>query len=151
MKIEFIREIEAPKDVVWSVIADFAAYAEWNPFVVACSSELRVGAPMAMTVRLGDRQREQVEFVSRVVEGELFEYRMKPVGPLLHSYRQHEVASQADGRTRYRSTFELNGWLAPLVGDIKWTLTRWLQRNDGQSGQSIRTASFTSKYRISRG
>ena len=116
MKIEFIREIEAPKDVVWSVIADFAAYAEWNPFVVACSSELRVGAPMAMTVRLGDRQREQVEFVSRVVEGELFEYRMKPVGPLLHSYRQHEVASQADGRTLYRSTFELNGWLAPLVG-----------------------------------
>ena len=118
MKIEFIREIEAPKDVVWSVIADFAAYAEWNPFVVACSSELRVGAPMAMTVRLGDRQREQVEFVSRVVEGELFEYRMKPVGPFLHSYRQHEVASQADGRTRYRSTFELNGWLAPLVGAI---------------------------------
>jgi uncharacterized protein YndB with AHSA1/START domain len=118
MKIEFIREIEAPKDVVWSVIADFAAYAEWNPFVVACSSELRVGAPMAMTVRLGDRQREQVEFVSRVVEGELFEYRMKPVGPLLHSYRQHEVASQADRRTLYRSTFELNGWLAPLVGAI---------------------------------
>jgi uncharacterized protein YndB with AHSA1/START domain len=118
MKIEFIREIEAPKDVVWSVIADFAAYAEWNPFVVACSSELRVGAPMAMTVRLGDRQREQVEFVSRFVEGELFEYRMKPVGPLLHSYRQHEVASQADGRTLYRSTFELNGWLAPLVGAI---------------------------------
>ena len=118
MKIEFIREIEAPKDVVWSVIADFAAYAEWNPFVVACSSELRVGAPMAMTVRLGDRQREQVEFVSRVVEGELFEYRMKPVGPFLHSYRQHEVASQADGQTLYRSTFELNGWLAPLVGAI---------------------------------
>jgi uncharacterized protein YndB with AHSA1/START domain len=118
MKIEFIREIEAPKDVVWSVIADFAAYAEWNPFVVTCSSELRVGAPMAMTVRLGDRQREQVEFVSRVVEGELFEYRMKPVGPLLHSYRQHEVASQADGQTLYRSTFELNGWLAPLVGAI---------------------------------
>jgi uncharacterized protein YndB with AHSA1/START domain len=118
MKIEFTREVEAPKETVWSVITDFSAYAEWNPFVVACSSELRVGAPMAMTVRLGDRQREQVEFVSRVVEGELFEYRMKPVGPLLHSYRQHEVASLVDGRTLYRSMFELNGWLAPLVGAI---------------------------------
>ena len=116
MKIEFIREIEAPKDVVWSVIADFAAYAEWNPFVLACDSELRVGAPIAMTVQLGDRQRDQVEFVSKVVAGELFEYRMKPVGPLLHSYRQHEVASIADGRTLYRSKFELNGWLSPLVG-----------------------------------
>ena len=73
MKIEFIREVQAPKELVWSVITDFAAYAEWNPFVLACSSELRAGAPISMTVQLGDRQREQVEFVSKVVAGELFE------------------------------------------------------------------------------
>ena len=118
MRIEFMRKVEAPKELVWSVITDFEAYAEWNPFVLACESELRVGAPIAMTVQLGDRQREQVEFVSKVVAGELFGYRMKPVGPLLHSYRQHEVASGGDGLTLYRSTFELNGWLSPLVGAI---------------------------------
>ena len=33
MRIEFMREVEAPKELVWSVITDFEAYAEWNPFV----------------------------------------------------------------------------------------------------------------------
>ncbi|UZP74566.1 SRPBCC domain-containing protein [Candidatus Paraluminiphilus aquimaris] len=115
MKIEFLREIAAPKEIVWQVITDFSSYGEWNPFVTACDAELRVGAPISMTVALGSNTRDQVEFVSRVVEGELFEYRMKPVGLLLHSYRQHEIAASGDGKTMYRSTFELRGWLSGLV------------------------------------
>lgn len=116
MKIEFIREIAAPPERVWQVITDFSAYGEWNPFVTACDTELRAGAPISMTVVLGKNIRDQVEFVSQVIPGELFEYRMKPVGPLLHSYRQHEVMCLGDGNTRYRSTFELNGWISGLVG-----------------------------------
>ena len=46
MKIEFMREVEAPKELVWSVITDFAAYAEWNPFVLACESELTMVPPL---------------------------------------------------------------------------------------------------------
>jgi len=116
MKIEFIREIAAPPELVWQVITDFSAYGEWNPFVTACDTELHEGAPISMTVVLGENIRDQVEFVSQVIPGELFEYRMKPVGPLLHSYRQHEVMCLGDGSTRYRSTFELNGWISGLVG-----------------------------------
>lgn len=116
MKIEFLCEIAAPKEVVWQVVTDFAAYGEWNPFVTACDAELRAGAPISMTVVLGKNVRDQVEFVSQIIPGELFEYRMKPVGPLLHSYRQHEVIGLDDGNTRYRSTFELKGWLSGLVG-----------------------------------
>lgn len=116
MKIEFIREIAAPPELVWQVITDFSAYGEWNPFVTACDTELHEGAPISMTVVLGENIRDQVEFVSQVIPGELFEYRMKPVGPLLHSYRQHEVMCLGDRSTRYRSTFELNGWISGLVG-----------------------------------
>ena len=115
MKIEFLREIAAPKELVWQVITDFATYGEWNPFVTACDAELRAGAPISMTLCCKN-VRDQVEFVSQVIPGELFEYRMKPVGPLLHSYRQHEVIALDDGNTRYRSTFELNGWISGLVG-----------------------------------
>ena len=53
MKIEFLREIAAPKELVWQVITDFSAYREWNPFVTACDAELRAGAPISMTVVLG--------------------------------------------------------------------------------------------------
>ncbi len=116
MKIEFIREIEAPKDVVWNVITDFSSYSEWNPFVTACAANLTVGAPIVMTVQLRDRLRKQVEFVSEVVAGERFEYRMKPVGPLLFSYRQHDIAAIGETRTLYRSTFALQGWISPVVG-----------------------------------
>ena len=115
MKIEFLRDIAAPTELVWRVITDFASYGEWNPFVIACDAELHPGAPISMTVVLGESSRDQVEFVSQVIPGELFQYRMKPVGPLLHSYREHEVIALDGGNTRYRSTFELKGWLSPLV------------------------------------
>jgi uncharacterized protein YndB with AHSA1/START domain len=37
------REIEAPPDVVWRVLTDFAAYPEWNPFIVRIGGDLTVG------------------------------------------------------------------------------------------------------------
>ena len=84
--------------------------------MTACAAELTVGAPIVMTVQLGDRVRDQMEFVSEVVAGERFEYRMKPVGPLLFSYRQHDIATISETRTLYRSTFALKGWISPIVG-----------------------------------
>lgn len=115
MKIEFLREIEAPKETVWQVITDFSAYADWNPFVIRCAAALEPGSPIQMRVVLGGNTRDQTEVVSEVVPNSLFEYRMKPVGPLLYSYRQHEVVSSGEGKTLYRSTFELKGWMSPLV------------------------------------
>jgi len=50
-----------------------------------------------------------------VVEHMLFEYRMKPIKPFLHSCRQHHVTSNGMGGTTYRSHFELNGWLSGLT------------------------------------
>ena len=115
MKIEFTRHIEASPEVVWSVITDFERYKEWNPFVIDCNAKLEPGAPISMRVRLGDREISQVETVSSVVEHMLFEYRMKPIRPFLHSCRQHHISSNGMGGTTYRSHFELNGWLSGLT------------------------------------
>ena len=68
-----------------------------------------------MRVRLGPREITQVETVSSVVEHMLFEYRMKPIRPFLHSCRQHHISSNGMGGTTYRSHFELNGWLSGLT------------------------------------
>ena len=115
MRIELTRDIKAPPEVVWSVITDFERYKEWNPFVVDCGAKLEPGAPISMRVRLGPREISQVETVSSVVEHKLFEYRMRPIKPLLHSCRQHHVESDGIGGTIYRSHFELNGWLSGLT------------------------------------
>jgi len=44
--------IDAPADAVWSVLADTAAYADWNPFVTSLSGDLVKGATLAVTIQL---------------------------------------------------------------------------------------------------
>jgi hypothetical protein len=46
-------EIDAPLDVVWSVMLDTAAYGEWNPFVerIDGDSPPAVGVPVVLHVR----------------------------------------------------------------------------------------------------
>jgi hypothetical protein len=48
-------EVDAPPEEVWSVIADFASYAEWNPFVVGIAGEQRLGATLEVRITLGGR------------------------------------------------------------------------------------------------
>lgn len=39
-------DIAASKEKVWGVLADFAAYPQWNPFIKSISGELRAGAKL---------------------------------------------------------------------------------------------------------
>jgi hypothetical protein len=50
MELRTEVEIAAPPSAVWAVVADFPAYAEWNPFIVHVSGEVRVGATLDVTV-----------------------------------------------------------------------------------------------------
>jgi hypothetical protein len=49
-------EIDAPLDLVWSVMLDVDRYSEWNPFVVRaeCPSPPAVGDPIRLHVRWAD-------------------------------------------------------------------------------------------------
>jgi hypothetical protein len=115
--IDDVREIAAPSATVWEVITDLPAYPEWNPFVVACRSTLVVGEPIAMRVRLLPWfTQPQTETVLEHVPGERLSYGLDG-GALgaVASRRSHELHALGPGRTRYRSHFELSGWLASVV------------------------------------
>ena len=126
LKLVYDHHITAPVNVVWEVITGFGDYGEWNSFTPACDAELQPGAPITMTVKLGRRVIRQTESVSEVVPQSLFEYRMKPLGPFLRSYRQHRITATGPNDTQYQSVFVLYGWLSPIVG--------WLMAKDLAAG-----------------
>ncbi|MET7767730.1 SRPBCC domain-containing protein [Nocardia sp. NPDC005366] len=112
--------IDATADLVWQVITDLPRYGEWNPFVTRCESSLEPGEPIDMTVAVfGSTPRRQREWIRSHTPGRELSYSMKPV-PLgaLHSLRSHTVTPVGDGRTRYESHFELDGWLHPVVAAV---------------------------------
>ncbi|WP_280426016.1 SRPBCC domain-containing protein [Nocardia carnea] len=116
--VDDVVEVDAPAEVVWSVLTDFDRYSDWNPFIGRCRADLTVGAPIDMRVQqLMPLPIPMREFIHTVTPGREFGYSMKPL-PLgaLRSNRSHTLTPLGDDRTRYESHFELAGWLAPLVG-----------------------------------
>lgn len=109
-------EIEAPADVTWKVLTDLGAYGQWNPFVPECRSTLRPGDRIEMRVKLGRRTSRQIEEMLTFEPGHCFSYRMRPLPfGALSSLRMQRIEPLDDGRCRYRSHFELHGWLMPMV------------------------------------
>jgi hypothetical protein len=115
--IDATLDIEAPAELVWSVITDFPRYSEWNPFLRECRTTLKPGDPIDLQVQLfASGPRPQREWMLTHTPGKEFSYNMKPA-PLgaLHSRRSHTVTALGPGRSRYQSHFEIAGWLQPLV------------------------------------
>lgn len=113
--IDKTLEINAPSEVVWEVITDFASYKEWNPFILECESSLKPGDPIDLKVKLFAFPQPQREWVKEFVPGRRFAYNMKPVpGGALSSQRSHDL-QPAGPATRYQSYFHLDGWLMPVV------------------------------------
>jgi len=49
-------DIAAPTAAVWSVLLDFAAYPDWNPFIRRLQGEARVGERLEVTVQPPNRR-----------------------------------------------------------------------------------------------
>ena len=115
--IDEIIAIDAPSETVWAVIIDLASYGAWNPFVVSCRSTLVVGDPIEMrVVLLRGFAQAQRETIFEHIPGKRLCYGLDggSLGAIV-SRRCHELHVLGPGRTRYRSHFELSGWLAPVV------------------------------------
>lgn len=118
--IEQVFEIDVPASVLWQVVSDLPAYAEWNPFVVACRSSMVAGSPITMQVQLLPWfTQKQQETVFEHVPGEKFCYGLDggALGAVV-SRRCHVVEALGPDRARYRSRFEMSGWLAPVVAAL---------------------------------
>jgi hypothetical protein len=115
--IDETLDVAAPPAIVWQVVTDLPRYGEWNPFVVACRSTLVVGEPIDMSVRLvpGITQPQREVILAHEPGARLCYGLDGGMTGAIVSRRCHELTAVDDRRTRYRSRFELSGWMMPVV------------------------------------
>ena len=124
-------DIDAPIDVVWAVMLDTTAYAEWNPFVVRVEAPqpVAVGDPIVLHVRWangrGARSPERVSAVEPPrtsadgVTTALLSYVYEGLPAKLGLVRgtRHQRLTQRDGGpTRYDTVEEFSGPLVRFAG-----------------------------------
>ena len=109
--------INAPIDTVWTILVDVDRYGEWNPFLRTYrKTNVRVGSPVHLDVRLGRRDRRQTQ-VFDVIEppARLFWSTTVGNGFLLRALREQRLEKRSETRCIYLNSDTLAGPLAPLV------------------------------------
>ena len=127
-------EIDAPPDRVWEVLTGFAAYQQWNPFIVQAAGQAVPGSRLELRMRPAGRRRtttfrpevleadpgRRLRWLGRLLVPGLFDgehrFTIEPIGPERVRLAQHE---------------EFRGLLAPavLILIAKPTLASFHQMN----------------------
>lgn len=108
--------IEAPAMQVWNVLTDFAAYADWNPFIVAAAGSARVGERFTATFRpAGSRGTRLRPRILRADAGQELRWKGSVGLPgLFDGEHVFTLTPRANGATHLRQEEFFTGVLVPL-------------------------------------
>ena len=110
-------EIDAPAAIVWVVVTDIDAYADWNPLITQSSGVVEVGRYLLNQREVpGDKPRTNAVQVSVVEEWRVFETvgRIAGMARVLQGRHRIELEATAEG-TRLTHTEVFTGFLTRLV------------------------------------
>jgi hypothetical protein len=137
-------EIEATPDRAWEVLTDFAAYHDWNPFIVQAAGQPVPGTRLELHMRLSGRRPTTIR--PEVLEADPA-HRLRWLGRLLlpglfdgeHTFT---LQPAGPGRTRLTQHEEFRGLLAPLVLRLiaKPTLASFHQMNQALKARAEQPA-----------
>lgn len=110
-------EIDAPHDVVWGVLTDFAALPEWSSSLRGLEGDLREGGQVSVTFRLFGRDQVFQHELKFFEEGAQFGWSDHATGVFTdrHIYR---VEPLLNGRTRFVHSDEPQGAVLRLLGGV---------------------------------
>jgi hypothetical protein len=109
-------DIDAPIDVVWQHLTDFASYPEWNPYILSAEGELKQDSVVRFKVA-GLPMQLSAPIVSLVENQELiWEARLPMPGIKPRYIRQLEKID--DNHTRYINREEFTGWAVPIMSPM---------------------------------
>jgi hypothetical protein len=105
-------EIATTPEQVWSVLTDFGAYPQWNPFIRSITGEARVG--QTLDVRI-NRMRFRPKVLHVVPGRELRWLGHLLVPGLFDGEHRFEIERLAPDRVLFRQSERFTGLLAPLL------------------------------------
>ena len=110
-------EIQATADQVWDALADFAAYRDWNPFIVEASGTALPGQRLKLRMRLpGGRPMTFRPEVLEAGPGRKLRWLGRLLTPgLFDGEHSFTIEPAGPGRVRVTQHEEFRGLLAPLL------------------------------------
>lgn len=120
---ETSASIAAPRDEIWRVLSDVAAWPEWLPTV--SSVEPLDSRPLAVGSRYRVRQprlQPATWVVTELEPARRFVWVARSLG--LRMVAEHTVDERAPGVSTVALRFSFNGLLAPVVGRLFGSLTQ---------------------------
>ena len=111
-------EIDAPAELVWSVLVDYARYPEWNPFTVKVETTLEIGTKIDLYLPDPAKPGETFlnrEWVRAVDAPSYLRYDTGEEIPGMHAVREQWVTDLGGGRSSYRTTDLFSGEIATYV------------------------------------
>lgn len=109
--------INAPAELVWEIIVDFAHYGQWNEFCPSIKGQLRMGEPLEMEVDLGSGLQTQIESITCIEAPRKIVWSMenKPEDPV-HADRAQEVTPIDTHSCRYVTIDHFGGEMCgPMI------------------------------------
>lgn len=131
--------INAPAELVWTVLTDFPAYSEWNPFTVKAESSLVLGEPVVLYIPQGKSGKlSRQEFVLVECKApELIAWRLPKLGHrlLFNAYREQTIEMLTKDVCTYTTSDTFAGLMA---GKIHKSQGKWVEKNFGRMAEALK-------------
>jgi hypothetical protein len=118
--VEFRTGVQAPAEIVWEVISDFATWKDWNPVHPRMEGEMRIGTTLTVDLVHGEGQITTIQpIVQDWVPFEQLHWRTKRLRGFVTAIRYLEIENMGPANSTF-SNGEL--FMGPLV--------RWVSRDE---------------------
>lgn len=117
LKIESRVGVMAPPDIIWEIISDLPGWGSWNPIYPAAAGELRIGAPLALTLNLPDQPPREIR--PRVVDWVPLEQILwadTAWGGLVSTLRYLEIDQMGEAASIFSNGEQFQGMVSEIYG-----------------------------------
>lgn len=115
--VEFRTGVQAPAEIVWEVISDFATWKDWNPVHPRMEGEMRIGTPLTVAVVLNEDG--PVTTIQPVVQDwvpyEQLHWRTKRLNGFVTAIRYLEIENMGPSNSTFSNGELFVGMLVRLI------------------------------------